>query len=243
MKFKFIIIILLLVCYNIVQAQTKDQKVKINAGTDIVSSYIWRGSYNAGASFQPTLSGQIAGVTLGAWGSTDFIGKGHKELDLTLNYAIKGFTVGVTDYWWNGEGAMDYLHYKGDDASHRFEGNISYQLPMKKFPLIISWNTMFAGNDYYSNGKRAYSTYVELNHPFSAGCIDMNAVIGATPWQSPSILSSDKDGFQICNLAVYASKTFQLSDKLSLPLYTRLILNPAIEDIYMVFGVSLLFGN
>lgn len=243
MKYKSLIIMMFVLSTAIAHAQESKELIKIKAGTDVVSSYIWRGTYNAGASIQPFLNASVKGLTLGAWGSTDFIGQGHKEVDLSLNYAFHGLMIGVTDYWWNGEGALDYFNYGGKDASHRFEANLSYQLPIESFPLIISWNTMFAGNDYLSDGKRAYSSYIELNYPFSASCIDMNVIVGATPWESPSILPSTNTGFSVCNIAVNASKTFNLSKDFSLPIYTRLIFNPAIEDIYMVFGVSLLFGN
>ena len=41
---------------------------------DLVSSYVWRGVYQTGASFQPTLGFGIGGFSLTAWGSTDFDG-------------------------------------------------------------------------------------------------------------------------------------------------------------------------
>lgn len=240
MKLRITIAIVLLFIGGI--AQANKNKIKVNVGTDIVSSYIWRGTYNAGASFQPSLSAELVSVRLSAWGSTDFVGKCHKEIDLALAYSIKGFTIGITDYWWEGEGVMNYFDYNMNGA-HRFEGNISYQLPISKFPLIVSWNTMFIGNDHKEDGKRAYSTYIELNYPFSTFGIDMNVIVGATPWYSPSILPSDNTGFSVCNVAVNGSKTLKLSDNFSMPIYTRLIFNPAIEDAYFIVGLSLLFSN
>ncbi len=234
-----IVLILTTLCSTI----NAQHKVTINSGADIVSSYIWRGSYNAGASFQPKLEGQIIGFALGAWGSIDFVGQERKEVDLYLNYTYKGFTVGITDYWWDGEGAYNYFRYANNATGHRWEGNLAYRLPVKQFPLRISWNTMFAGNDYNADGKRVYSTYIELDYPFSIGSVDMNATLGAAPWHSPSFLPSDNKGFSVCNVGLGASKTFQLSDHISLPLFSRLIFNPATEDIHIVFGVSLYFSN
>lgn len=220
------------------------QKVTVKGGADLVSSYIWRGSYNAGASFQPTLSASVAGFTLGAWGSMDFTGQQRKEVDLSLNYTIKGFTIGVTDYWWEGEGKFKYFHLAEGSTAHRFEANLAYQLPVENFPLIISWNTMFAGNDYDMNGKRNYSTYIELLYPFAAGKnINMTAFVGATPWHSPSILPSDNRGFSVCNVGVSAQYAIKCSDKFAIPIFSRLIFNPAMEDIHIVFGVSLYFGS
>lgn len=215
---------------------TAQQKITINGGADLVSSYIWRGSYNAGASIQPTISMEIAGFRLGAWGSTDFGGNGKKEVDLSASYTWQGLTVGITDYWWAGEGAFNYFHYAKGSTAHLFEGSVSYQLPIEKFPLIISWNTIFAGAD-----QNNYSTYIELCYPFIVRSVNMKAIIGATPWYSPAFLSSNNQGFSICNVAISAEKTINFFDKISIPLFSQLIFNPVIEDVYLVFGVSLKF--
>lgn len=220
---------------------TAQQKVTVSGGADLVSAYIWRGTYNAGASVQPSVAMGIAGFSLGAWGSTDFGGNGKKEVDLSVSYSIKGFTVGITDYWWAGEGAYGYFHYAKGETSHLFEGNLSYQLPVEKFPLIVSWNTFFAGADIGANGKRSYSTYIELKYPFAAGPVNMAAKIGAAPWSSPAFLPSDNQGFSVCNVAVSAMWAIPCSDKFSIPLFSELIFNPATEDIHLVFGVSLKF--
>lgn len=240
--FKTVFALLILLC-GVSEAQA-DPKVRVRAGADIVSSYIWRGSYNAGASFQPALSASIAGVTLGAWGSMDFTGQGRKEVDLSLSYSIKGFTVGITDYWWQGEGAFNYFHYAHGTTAHRWEANLAYQLPVEKFPLVISWNTMFAGADVDSEGRQCYSTYIELMYPFTVGkLIDMTAFVGATPWYSPSILPSENRGFSVCNVGVSAQYAIKCSDQFSIPIFSRLMFNPATEDIHIVFGVSLFFAN
>lgn len=230
---------LTLVCLASGAADKK--KVKIGGGADIVSSYIWRGSFNAGASVQPTVEMNVAGFTLSAWGSVDFGGNGKKEADLALKYSYKGLTVGITDYWWAGEGSFNYFHYAAGSTAHLFEGSVSYQLPFEKFPLIVSWNTFFAGADVDASGKRNYSTYIELCYPFAIGSVEMKGIIGAAPWYSPAFLPSDNQGFSVCNIAIGAQKSIKCNDKFSIPLYSQLIFNPATEDIHIVFGVSLKF--
>lgn len=220
---------------------TAQQKVTISGGADLVSAYIWRGTYNAGASVQPSIGLGVGGFSIGAWGSTDLGGNGKKEVDLSLSYSIKGFTVGVTDYWWAGEGVYKYFQYSKGSTSHLFEGNLSYKLPFEKFPLIVSWNTIFAGADYGDDDQRDYSTYIELKYPFSVGSIDMTAKVGAAPWQSPAFLPTSSKSFSVCNVAIAAQKAIKCSDKFSIPLFSELIFNPATEDIHIVFGVSLKF--
>lgn len=211
------------------------EKIKISGGADLVSAYIWRGSYNAGASVQPSLFMSIKGLSIGAWGSTDFGGNGKKEVDLSVNYSFKGFTVGITDYWWAGEGAFKYFHYAKGSTSHLFEGNLSYQLPFEKFPLSASWNTIFAGAD------DDYSTYIELNYPFPIYSFDMKATFGFVPWNSPAFLAAENKGLSVCNVALMAQKAIKCSENFSIPLFSQLIFNPATEDIHLVFGVSLKF--
>ena len=46
---------------------------------DLVSSYVWRGFYQTGASFQPTLGFGVGDFSLTAWGSTDFDGVSSGE--------------------------------------------------------------------------------------------------------------------------------------------------------------------
>lgn len=220
---------------------TAQKKASIHGGADLVSSYIWRGSYNAGASIQPGVELKVVGLSISAWGNVDFGGNGKKEVDLALKYSIKGLTIGVTDYWWPGEGAYNYFHYSQGATAHLFEGSIAYELPFEKFPLSISWNTFFAGADINENGKRNYSTYIELCYPFAIGSVDMKAIVGAAPWYSPAFLPSDNQGFSVCNIAIGAQKAIKCTDKFSIPLYSQLIFNPATEDIHIVFGVSLKF--
>lgn len=216
---------------------------ELEAKADLVSSYIWRGTYNAGASIQPSLRASIAGFSLGAWGSTDFGGNGKKEVDMSVAYSYKNFSAGITDYWWEGEGAYKYFQYRNFNTAHRFEGNLSYQLPFRKFNFKFSWNTMFAGADYDAEGKRCYSTYIEIAYPFAIGSIDMNAAIGAAPWYSPSFLPTSYRGFSVCNISIGAQRAIKVSDHFSIPLFTQLIFNPATEDIHFVFGLSLSLNN
>ena len=47
---------------------------QLNVQGDLVSSYVWRGMYQTGASIQPTLGFSVGNFSLTAWGSTDFDG-------------------------------------------------------------------------------------------------------------------------------------------------------------------------
>ncbi|MCC8089590.1 MAG: hypothetical protein LIO79_10090 [Rikenellaceae bacterium] len=206
-------------------------KVEITAGADVVSSYVWRGVYQSGFSVQPELGIGYKGLYFGAWGSTGL--KDFKEFDLAVSYEIAGFLFGVTDYWWEGQG-MKYGDYKD---SHHFEGTIGYTFG-EKFPLSISWSTFFAGGDKDKDGDRAYSTYIELSYPFTFKGVDFDVAVGMAPWESITYLPTDNKGFQVCNIALTAYKDIVISDRYALPVFVGFSLNPAMNDVNLVFGIS-----
>ncbi len=218
-----------------------------SAGADFVSSYVWRGVATAGTSIQPSMGLSVGGFSVDAWGSVDIAGQGYKEVDLSASCTISGFRFGLTDYWWDGEGAYDYFDFKKDESSHLLEVNLGYKFD---FGLGLSWNTMVAGaGDKYTDGgdiKRAFSTYVEAGYSFSIKDISLTVAIGASPWKSNVLYTSYEkdgqqygtDGFAVTNISLAASKDVAVTDKFSLPLSGLLAFNPAKEDVFLVFGFS-----
>lgn len=211
--------------------------------SDLVSSYVWRGMYQTGASIQPSIGVGYKGFSLTAWGSTDFDGTSStdgfasKEVDLTIAYAFQnGPTISITDYWWAGQGAKRYFHY-GTGTAHYFEAGISYTLPLEKTPLSVGWYTMVAGADKNAKGNQNYSTYVEFNYPFAIKSIDLNATLGLSPFKSHLLYGCDS--FAITNIAVKGTYTIKASKQLSIPIYSQLIFNPRASDAHIVFGISL----
>jgi len=215
--------------------------IEIDLGADLVSSYVWRGFKTAGASIQPSLSASIGGLSLSAWGSTDFTSNaGSKEVDFTAAYKVNGFKLAVTDYWWDGEGAYSYFSYPDKEtgnSGHMLEGTIGYEFP-EPFPLSITWNTFFMGRgNKKENGKNSYSTYIELAYPFSVKGLDMGISAGFTPWEN-AVLGTKK-GFKFTSVVLNASKSIKITDSFSLPVFANIIANPAQEDIHFVFGISI----
>ncbi|GHV58899.1 hypothetical protein FACS1894182_12140 [Bacteroidia bacterium] len=202
---------------------------EFSVGADVVSSYVWRGAYQGGgAGIQPSVSFSNGGFSLGTWGSSNFSG-GNKEVDFSIGYQIAGFSLTVTDYWWEGEGALNYFNY-GD--THHFEAGLAYTLP-GSFPFNLSWNTMFAGSDPNSESKRAYSTYITASYPFTVKEVNLEAAIGITPWDG---MFADK--FTVPSVSLKAAKEVKITDSFSLPLFGQIIVNPDREDIFFVFGIS-----
>lgn len=205
-------------------------KVEASVGADLVSGYIWRGQDLGGVSLQSSASVAYKGFSLEAWGSVGFESKDDKELDLTLGYSTGGFSVSVTDYWFNG--GPGYFHYGARNTAHVFEGQIGYDFGL----LAINWYTNFAGADGVNKeGDRAYSSYLSLVAPFSLGGLDWTAEIGATPWATDFYGSN---GFAVCDVSLGANKEIKITDSFSLPLFVKATWNPRTEGAYFVAGLS-----
>ena len=211
----------------------------IDLSADLVSSYVWRGFKQTGASVQPTLSAEYKGLSLSGWASTDIAGDGKKEVDFTLGYSVSGLTVSVTDYWWDGEEANRYFSYpKDENTGHMLEAGLSYTLP-ESFPLSLSWNTFFLGKgNKKADGDNSFSTYIEASYPFRVKDVDLSVSAGFIPWES-AVYGPDMNGFKFTSIQLGASKDIKINDRFSLPVFANVIANPAVEDIHFVFGFTI----
>ena len=78
--------------------QAQERHLTITGSIDFVSQFVWRGSYQAGASVQPQAVVSFKNMEFSIWGTTDFRGT-EKEIDLMLKYSLRNFNFSITDYW------------------------------------------------------------------------------------------------------------------------------------------------
>ncbi len=218
-------------------AKAQDEsKLETNISADVVNQYIWRGQDLGGTSFQPTLGIGCGGFSLSAWGSTGLTNPDDtKEFDITASYTIGGLTVGITDYWFNSglDERNRYFRYNAHSTNHVFEANIGYDFKV----LNVQWYTNFAGNDGCNDkGKRAYSSYAEVNVPFAFAGADWTATAGCVPYATTFY---GADGFAITNLTLKASKEIKVTDSFSVPVFAGITANPCSQKAYLTFGFTL----
>ena len=207
-------------------------KIEATIGADFVSQYIWRGLDCGNASLQPTLGIAYKGFSLSAWGSVGFKSEDTKEFDLTASYTTGGLTIGVTDYWFNSPEER-YFYYNAHSTSHVFEAFATYDFGL----LSAAWYTNFAGNDGLNkSGKRAYSSYFEVNAPFKLATCDWTGTLGVVPYATDFY---DTTGFAVTNVALKASKDIKITDSFSVPIFGQVIANPCSQKAYFVFGFTL----
>lgn len=238
LRILFCVVILAFLFGSKMEAQ---DKVEASVGMDLVSGYVWRGQDLGNVSVQPEISLEYKGLSLTAWGSVGFEAADAKEFDLTLGYENKGFSISVTDYWFNGGPA--YFHYGAHNTNHTFEAQVGYDFDF----LAINWYTNFAGNvGVKADGSRAYASYLSISAPFRLGGLDWIAEVGATPWENDFYGGGENseyakdivNGFAVCEVGITVSKDIKITDSWSLPLLGKAIWNPATEGIYFVAGVS-----
>lgn len=207
-----------------------------SVGADLVSSYVWRGvnqdltpGTKQSPNIQPYATYTLGGLTVGAWGSTSITGT-IKEFDLYATYAITDkFSATLTDYNWNFSG-LSYFKYTGV-TDHVYEATIGYA-GTESLPLSASINTVIGGFDKNSKGKQAYSTYLELGYQV---CDAAKLVVGASLIDDTPLYS----GAGITNVSLKVTKSIELSDKFSLPVYGVAGFNTVAKDAFLVFGISL----
>ena len=231
---KKIVLGLMLLCgATTIEAQNE---VETTICGDVVSSYIWRGQDLGHVSLQPTLGVGYKGLSLTAWGSVGLTDPADtKEFDLTLAYSIGGFNIGVTDYWFNAglDPENRYFKYDAHGTNHVFEANIGYDFGFAS----LQWFTNFAGNDGVNkDGKRAYSSYMEVVVPFKLSAIEWTATAGAVPYATDFYGTT---GFAVTNLALKATKDIKVTDSFSIPIFGQVVANPCSQKAYLVLGFTL----
>ncbi|MDR1809039.1 MAG: hypothetical protein LBR34_01360 [Prevotella sp.] len=219
---------------------TAQDEVEVSAGADLVSSYVWRGVDCGSAAFQPSLGVSYKGLSLTAWGSTDFNSLA-KEFDFTLGYAItEGLSVSLTDYSFPGAGGTeldpltgeeiyDYFDYDG----HQVELGIAYSVGN----FSLAWNTFIYGDDKKLDDpdKQNYTSYFEAGYSLPVGDTTLDFAVGLSPWESGVY---GNDGFALTNLSIKGSKEIKITDSFSLPAFTQIVINPELKNAHFVFGLS-----
>jgi len=244
MKKLFISLAIILVFPLSFMAQEAESSVELDLGTDIVSSYVWRGlSFSSGLNLQPWLNLSAGGFSVGAWGSFSTTGD-FLEPDFYLSYAAGSFAATLTDF--HGNSGADFFNYKSDETSHVGELMLQYK-GTETFPLTATASALVYGDDKkileYIDGEPVlgednnYSMYFELAYThatknditldFFAGCVANESYFYGT------------DGFALINLGLKASKEIKITDNFSLPINFSLITNPDSKNVFYVIGIKL----
>jgi len=220
-KMFFMGLVTMLICSSIgVQAQESIQKSKFNAGADLYSNYIFRGTkFGKGPSVQPSVKYIDGGFTAGVWGSFD--ASGYAEADPYVSFTFPfGLSFGVTDYYYPGLELFDLSDSTGGQALEINTGFTKGGLSLSANYIINeAGGAASAGGDMYFQAGYAFSNF--------------NLFVGAGDgWHT-------SDGkFALCNVGLGTSKVIKLTDTFSIPVNGQVILNPEREQLFVVVGFS-----
>ncbi|MCF8264502.1 MAG: hypothetical protein K9I99_08375, partial [Melioribacteraceae bacterium] len=102
-----------------------ETSAQFSVGTDIYSSYVFRGvKFGSGPAIQPYVDYSNGGFSVGAWGSVTYASD-YQEMDLYASYTTGGLTLGVYDYYYPGTAFFDVSDTTG---SHGIELNLGYEV-------------------------------------------------------------------------------------------------------------------
>ncbi|NUN70550.1 MAG: hypothetical protein HUU02_12640 [Bacteroidetes bacterium] len=235
MKHSMIILSILLLGCATAEAQFK-------FGGDIYSRYIWRGvDYGNAPSFQPAVTYTAGGFSVGTWAAysigssrTDTVTGAatvFAEHDLWASYGLVTdagtFTLLYTDYYYPSAG-LKYFDFKGTGGAHVLELGAGYT-GTESFPVSVT-----AYYNFHNDADK--SVYIQASYPFTIEAGTLTAFVAGTPAKSAWYVSTDA---AIINAGITLTRTVKLSETFSLPLTASYILNPHVEQSYLILGISL----
>lgn len=242
------------------QAAEAQDKLAVTADADIVSHYMWRGTDKGGITIIPEARMEWKGASLKLQGTAGIDNDDPKEIDLTLGYKCKFFNIGLTDYWTSGNDLDGHnLYFAWDPAknAHQMEANIGVDLGF----LSLQVYTMVGGNDFkYSsladtelrtNGKRAYSTYIEVRVPFAWKGLEWDVKAGLTPAESACTIEGEEvggyiamrrnhyyaDQFSMVMASVRATKRLNICNA-KVPVFVEVHTNPYLKRANFLVGFT-----
>lgn len=225
----------------VVSINTIKSQYNFNISTDLQSRYVWRGQALGGTSpsIQPCMNFNYKGFNANVWGAFSISNPDYQEIDLALSYTFINdiFTLVITDYDNpTYKKSFNYFNYNKDKTTHILEGGLLINIPTTNLSLGVYTN--FFGNDKKDScGNIVYSTYGELKYNFNIEKIKtkFDANLG--------IAFNDKkngfygnDGVECVNISFGATKNIAFSNSFILPIYSRIISNPANNKIYLIVG-------
>ncbi len=173
-------------------------------GTDLVSSYVWRGSdIGNSPAIQPALSYTFkdSGLVLGAWGSYAITSNSssyrYQETDFYVTLPAGPFSVTVTDYYipspFTSNG--DAFSFKNDGPNN---AEVSLAYAQDNLSLLAAYN--FAGN-HYDHAKYIEAGYKVYDKDGYTGKV----VVGAGN-EVEYAASTGGTGFKVVNVGFSVSK-------------------------------------
>ncbi len=215
-----ILLLLAMPAFSLPLAAQDEVSSPWSVGSDIVSSFIWRGTrQGSGPHIQPAIEYSKGFFTAGTWGSFDF--RGYEEVDLYFAFNLPGgFSIGLQDYYLP---SLPFFDLSAADGSHAYEVNLGYTSEH------VSLEANYLINEAGGIGSYGGDLYFEAAMSFDFFSLFLGAGNG---WHT-------EDGsFNVCNIGLGVGKEFDVTDRFSIPVTGQLIFNPDSERMFLFVGFS-----
>lgn len=238
MKFSGIISLLIaniLVVHSIQASQTA--KIKLDAGVDLASTYLWRGiEIGNGPVIQPWSEFSYKNLTGGIWASTNFTGD-SKEIDLYVEYDFREFTFSFRDYFTVlGNGSEQNYFDFSRNTDHLSEVGLSFN-GSDKIPIRISVDMVLYGLKL-DPGPRGvnHSVYSEVAYMGVYNDYSYALFAGFVPFTSSYYETND---FTFINLGFKVGRSLQLTDRFELPINVTFSTRPSHNSVCLAVEFNL----
>lgn len=218
--------------------QNEKQKLSVFTNVDFLSSHVWRGGKSGTLpSVEPLVELSKGNFTFGAWAAATFDGE-YKELDLYAIYKVKSFSVGVFDYYCPPKDLSEarFTNVSKAETQHLYSVDVSFA-GTKRIPVKLTASTMMYGMDFNSEtGDYYFSTYLEALYSKSWKSNVVTATVGMTTHEG---IYYEKAA--LVNTELAYKRKIELKH-FSLPVFAKVIYNPATQKSFFVSGFSLSKG-
>lgn len=212
-----------------VSGQDSTSNFSYSLSAELASKYMWRGTELSNAPcIQPTATINYKEFYFGYWGSTPLQAGGNSEADLMLGWQSKYVGICLVDYFVMNHSIERnyYFDWSKDKTTHDLSIEINFP-GTEKIPVRALAAFNFYGLDDLN------SRYYELAWMFSKNEFEGEIFMGGTDnegWYGPY------EG--IVNTGIMLKKSIAITEKYSLPIFTRFIVNPQKENVYFVLGLK-----
>lgn len=236
-------------------AWSRNVEFAYEVGADVVSSYLWRGQYNGGLSFQPEalvgFDSEHVSFRIGAWatvGASDWgfrktlpkIGDSDPntyfvpEVDVMGSLTVYGITIGFTHYYYcDGTNFFNFGKINDIEGSSQTEIQLGYNFDdLLEVPVYINWYTMVSGDDGYPiDPKDADSEYKRAYSSYIEVGYDqelpLGFCLGVQVGITPwkSLYTNYEGKFAVNNISLRLDKVWELGDVCELSLFAQGMIN------------------
>ncbi len=235
-KNKFSFVVLFVIAFFNVNANTSDNFLKANFSVDFMSMHTWRGYATSYApTIEPTVEISTGNSTTGIWAAQSIDNK-YTEIDLYLTYNYKNISFTIFDYYCppTYKSSSEITNFEKYSTKHTIELALEVSSIFKSpFDFMIA--TMVYGDDIHDETmKNRYSTYFQFGYSTIINKNNINLVLGFNAFESYY-----SNSFGVVNTGISTSRNIKVFNKKEIPLQASLITNPANNSLFIKFGFTL----